>query len=143
MMQEDIILIPGVLQLHYLENSGAAFSILTGRLFVFYILTPLLCLLILWFFLRIPADNSRFIWLQLICILLFSGAIGNFIDRIRLHYVIDFIYFSLIDFPVFNVADIYVTVAAFALVIFILFYYKEDELSLIIPSKKSRESVDE
>ena len=57
-----------------------------------------------------------------------AGAIGNMIDRVRLGYVIDFFYFELIDFPIFNVADIYVTVAAFALVLLILFYYKEDEI---------------
>ena len=50
------------------------------------------------------------------------------IDRVRLNYVIDFLYFKLIDFPIFNVADIYVTVATFAIVLLILFYYKEEEL---------------
>ena len=56
------------------------------------------------------------------------GAIGNMIDRIRLNYVIDFLYFELIDFPIFNVADIYVSVATFVLVILLLFYYKDEEL---------------
>ena len=60
-----------------------------------------------------------------------SGAFGNCIDRIRLNYVVDFLYFKLINFPIFNVADIYVTVAAFLLVILILIYYKEDDLERI------------
>ena len=63
--------------------------------------------------------------------LILSGAFGNCIDRIRLNYVVDFLYFKLINFPIFNVADIYVTVAAFLLVILILIYYKEDDLERI------------
>ena len=61
-----------------------------------------------------------------------AGAIGNMIDRTLLNYVVDFLYFSLIDFPIFNVADIYLTCATIALGILIIFYYKEDELDLIL-----------
>ena len=69
-----------------------------------------------------------------------AGAIGNLIDRIRLNYVVDFLYFELIDFPVFNVADCYITVSMFLLVILVLFYYKDEDFSLIWP-KKSQSSV--
>ena len=58
-------------------------------------------------------------------------ALGNFIDRVFRNYVVDFFYFKLIDFPVFNVADIYVTVAAFAMIILGLFYYKEEDYNKI------------
>lgn len=61
----------------------------------------------------------------------FAGALGNFIDRVFRNYVVDFFYFKLIDFPVFNVADIYVTVAAFAMIILGLFYYKEEDYNKI------------
>ena len=61
---------------------------------------------------------------MLIC----SGAIGNMIDRVSRGYVVDFFYFKLINFPIFNVADCYVTVAAFLLIVLIFFYYKEEEL---------------
>ena len=57
-----------------------------------------------------------------------AGAAGNLYDRITLKYVRDFIYFSLIDFPVFNVADIYVTCSVFVLAFLIFFYYKEEDL---------------
>lgn len=68
-----------------------------------------------------------------------SGALGNLIDRIRLKYVIDFIYFSLIDFPVFNVADIYVTVSMIVLLLLVLFYYKdEDDFAFLSPKKKGK-----
>ena len=64
-------------------------------------------------------------------VLILSGAVGNFIDRVRFQYVIDFFYFKLIDFPVFNVADCYVTVGFILLLILILFKYKEDDFENI------------
>ena len=65
-------------------------------------------------------------------ILLFfmAGAIGNFIDRIINQYVVDFFYFKLINFPIFNVADIYVTIAAVFMLFFGLFYYKEEDFEI-------------
>ena len=73
----------------------------------------------------------------------FSGAIGNFIDRVRQGYVVDFFYFSLINFPIFNVADIYVTAAAFLLIFLCLFYYKEEDFEQIFPSDSSRQHSSE
>ena len=67
---------------------------------------------------------------------LVSGAVGNFIDRVRFGYVRDFIYFKLINFPVFNVADCYVTVSVALLIILILFVYKEDDFGFLKLSKK-------
>ena len=55
-----------------------------------------------------------------------GGAVGNFIDRVFRHYVVDFIYFELINFPIFNVADMYVVCAAALLIIVSLFVYKDD-----------------
>ena len=72
--------------------------------------------------------------------LIAAGAIGNMIDRIRFDYVVDFIYFVLINFPIFNVADIYVTVSTVILVILLLFVYKEEDLSFIsFKQKRYRE----
>ena len=93
---------------------------------------------IIWVYLkRIPAEK-KFRFLDIVCVLLFAGAIGNLIDRIRLNYVVDFLYFVLIDFPIFNVADIYVTVAAFGMIFLGLFYYKNEDYELIFPSKKEK-----
>ena len=64
-------------------------------------------------------------------IILTAGAIGNFIDRLTRGYVVDFFYFSLIDFPIFNVADIYVVVATIGLFILFLFVYKEKDLEFL------------
>ena len=64
-----------------------------------------------------------------ICMLLIlSGALGNLIDRVSNRYVVDFIYFVPIDFPKFNVADIYITVGVAILAVLLFFYYKEEEL---------------
>ena len=76
-------------------------------------------------------QNKKYTALNYIIVFLIAGAIGNYIDRIANNYVVDFIYFSLINFPVFNVADCYVTVSVILLFILILFYYKDDDLEEI------------
>ena len=75
----------------------------------------------------LPPDR-KYRPLRIVGIMLSAGALGNMIDRIWHHYVIDFLYFSLIRFPVFNVADIYVCVSCGALLILVLFFYKEEDL---------------
>ena len=67
---------------------------------------------------------EKYNYLSMVIIILVSGAIGNLIDRCFRKYVVDFFYFKLIDFPVFNVADIYVTVAAIMLILLIMFFIK-------------------
>lgn len=134
----DITLISGVLQLHYLENTGAAFSILENQMIFFYIITILLCGLMLWLYLSLPYDRKYRV-LHILLVFLIAGALGNFCDRIRYGYVVDFIYFSLIHFPVFNVADIYVTCSVFVLFILILFIYSDsdfDEILITLHLKK-------
>lgn len=135
--QEGIELIPGVFKLTYLENRGAAFGMLQGKQIFFYIITVVILIVIAWVYIRIPAPG-RFFALRACAVLIASGAVGNFIDRVRLEYVVDFFYFELIDFPVFNVADIFVTVSAALLVILMLFYYKEDDLEQIFHSRDGR-----
>ncbi|MDY3716667.1 MAG: signal peptidase II, partial [Blautia sp.] len=77
--------------------------------------------------------------LRLLSYFITAGAIGNLIDRVRLGYVVDFIYFSLIDFPVFNVADIYVTGSMILLILLVLFFYKnEEDFAFLARSKKNR-----
>lgn len=129
------VLIPGVLQLTYLENRGAAFSMLEGQQGFFYVITIVIVAAVLWFFAKLPADR-KYRKLRVTCAILTAGALGNFIDRISLHYVRDFIYFVLINFPIFNVADIYVTGSAIALVVFMLFAYKDDDFAFL---KKNRD----
>jgi signal peptidase II len=124
------VLISGVFQLEYLENRGAAFGILQNQRVFFYICAALIALVVLYFYHRVPME-SRFLPLRLCAVFIISGAIGNVIDRIRLNYVVDFLYFKLIDFPIFNVADIYVTLSAIALILLLCVYYKEEDLERI------------
>ena len=124
------VLIRNIFQLEYLENRGAAFGILQNQRVFFYISVLLITAAVIWFYSKVPMER-KYLPLRICAVLIVGGAFGNCIDRIRLHYVVDFFYFKLIDFPIFNVADIYVTVAAFLLVILILVYYKEEDLERI------------
>ena len=133
LIESDVVLIPGVLEFHYLENIGAAFSMLSGKMIVFYIITPMFLAVITYIMIKMPGEKL-YLPIRTCLIFLVAGALGNFYDRVVLHYVRDFIYFSLIDFPVFNVADIYVTVSIFFLIILILFKYKDEDFSFF--SKK-------
>ena len=154
-----ITIINGVFELKYLENQSAAFSLdpisliykifhityfdthpqvfLNCKMAFFIILIVAVLIIIALLYQRIPW-NRRFLPLNVILIGFFAGAIGNLIDRIVHNYVIDFFYFSLINFPIFNVADIYVTLSAIALIIVVFFYYKEEDYSVIFSSSKNR-----
>lgn len=100
--------IEGVFELQYLENRGAAFGMLQNKQWFFLIITVVLLFFITKLYIGLPR-TKRVIPLRIAMIFITAGAIGNMIDRIRLNYVVDFLYFKLIDFPIFNVADIYVT----------------------------------
>lgn len=127
---EGITLIPGVLKLQYLENRGMAFGMLQGKqVFLILICVIFLGAAVLLFF-RVP-QNSYYVPLITVTAVLAGGAAGNLIDRILRGYVVDFIYFSLIDFPVFNVADIYVVCGGIALVLIVIFKYKDGDFSFL------------
>lgn len=133
-------LIPGVFEFSYTVNYGAAFGILQNRQLLFYITTPVILAAVFYLYLQVPA-GKRYLPLKWVGVLLFSGAAGNLIDRAARGYVVDFLYFKLIDFPVFNVADCYVTVATAALFVLILFVYKEDELGFFKVWERKKGSV--
>lgn len=133
--QEPFVLIDGVFELHYLENFGAAFGILQGQRTFFVIITIIIIIVVFYIYAKMPVCR-RFNALRVIMVLIGAGALGNFIDRTKQGYVVDFFYFKLIDFPIFNVADIYVTSATIALVVFILFYYKDADLKQLFDHLK-------
>lgn len=133
----DIPLIPNVLYFQYLENRGAAFGIFQDQKIFLILLTSLILVGVCYVLWKIPT-HKKYIYLKLLCFLITAGGIGNLIDRIRLDYVIDFIYFSPIDFPVFNVADIYVSVGMFLLFIVVLFYYKDEDFEFLKWKSKNK-----
>ena len=126
-LQTSVELIKGVFEFTYVENRGAAFGILQNHQMMFAAFTVIVVILIFAFYLKIP-QGKKYLPLNISLVVLMAGAIGNFIDRTYLGYVVDFLYFKLINFPVFNVADIYVTCSAFLLVILVMFVYKEEDL---------------
>ncbi len=130
MGQAAVPILDGVFELHYLENRGAAFGILQGQKGIFLLCTALVLVVLAFYYNRMPV-TGRFRLLRLVGVLLSAGAVGNLIDRMQHSYVVDFLYFKLIDFPIFNVADCYVTVGAVLLAAAILFVYKEDELGFL------------
>ena len=109
-----IPIIQDVFELQYLENRGSAFGMMQNQRVFFIIITIVIVAAFIWLFTRIP-NTRRMIPMNILCTLIIAGAVGNFIDRLLHGYVVDFLYFKLIDFPIFNVADIYVTTAAVAL----------------------------
>lgn len=155
-----IPIIKDIFELQYLENTSAAFGMdptsllhnifhfdvftqnpelyLNVRMWFFYLLTIGMILLFIWVFMKVPA-HKRMIFIDIIIIFITAGAIGNLIDRISQQFVVDFLYFKLIDFPIFNVADIYVTCAAIALLILGIFYYKDEDVEMIFPSMKNKD----
>lgn len=133
------IILDGIFELHYLENRGAAFGMLQNQKLLFIFIAIVILTVIIYVLIKTPYQK-KYVKLNLSLVFIASGAIGNLLDRIRYDYVVDFLYFSLINFPIFNVADIYVTLSAIYLVILLLFVYKETDLEyLTFRTKKFRD----
>lgn len=137
--KEPLFLWEDILHLQYLENRGAAFGILQGQKWLIVMIGLIALAGISYALLKIPAQN-RYTPLRISLIFISAGAIGNIIDRLTYHFVIDFIYFVPIDFPIFNVADCYVTIATLLLIFLILFYYKEEDFAFLTQSKDEGKS---
>lgn len=125
----------GVFELLYSENRGAAFGILQGKHGFFFLVAAAVLVLVLLFLAKLPF-GKRYLPLFACAVLLASGAAGNLIDRVSRGFVVDFFYFSLIDFPIFNVADCYVVVSTALIIILTGFYYKEDEMQFLSSKKE-------
>lgn len=131
------VLIDGILEFYYFENRGAAFGTMQNKQILFYILTPIILIILVWLFSKLPR-KKRFFPFRIFSVILAAGAVGNLIDRVVNQYVIDFVYVVAIDFPIFNVADCYITISAIVLILLYLFYYKEEELQEIFPAKEKK-----
>ena len=138
--QDALVLIPGVLELRYLENRGAAFGILQGGKAVFLIITPIVLLAAAYVLVRMP-DGGKYRILHILLDSIIIGAVGNMIDRLRLDYVVDFIYISLIDFPIFNVADMFVSIATAAGAVLLLFgrSYRDEDFRFLSLKKEEKD----
>ena len=113
-----------IFHLTYCENRGAAFGILQNQTWIFIIITVAVLVTVIYFMVRMRPKN---IWLNFSLILLIGGALGNFVDRIFRGFVIDFLDFRIINFPIFNVADCFVVVGAILLGCYIIFSEQKKE----------------
>lgn len=123
-------LIDGVLELQYLENYGMAFGLLQNQK-VFLILTGSVFTLVLLFLLLKMPVTPKFRVIHIMTVFIISGGLGNMLDRLRMDYVVDFISFVLIHFPIFNVADIYVVCATIGMFIMFMFVLNEKDLEFL------------
>ena len=133
--ERPIVLIENVFELRYLENRGAAFGILQDARIFFLITTVLFLAAAGYVFWRMPRTRA-YILPRVLLTVVISGAVGNLIDRVMLGYVRDFLYFSLIDFPIFNVADCFVVVSVFVFAFFYLFRWPDDYFDFLKRSQK-------
>jgi len=98
------------------------------------VVSVLILIALVYFYIRLP-EGKRYSILRVLLVLIIAGAVGNLIDRIRLNYVIDFLYVALINFPIFNVADCYVTVSTLVFLVLALFYYKDEDFEFLEKSE--------
>ena len=128
--QPAVPLIQGVLEFRYLENFGAAFGILQNQQWLFILLCAVFLLAAGYFYLRLPLKKHYGLF-RLMILLLAAGAVGNLIDRVFRGYVVDFIYFSLIDFPIFNFADCCVVIGGILMLLDVLVIYRNEDYEFL------------
>ena len=112
-----------IMSLTYLQNDGAAWSMLEGKMWFFYIIT-IVAVVILSVMIYKNRHDSK--WLTYGLTMVLAGAIGNFVDRLHLKYVIDMFQIEFFNFPIFNVADVCITVGVICIFIYLFFVAEED-----------------
>ena len=119
----DVPFIPGLLQLTYVQNTSAAFSSFQGQQWLFAVMFVIFTGVILWEFFKKPMPFTK---LERWCIAaVYAGGLGNMIDRVRLGYVVDMIETTFMEFPVFNVADCFITCGCILLMAHLFLFNKE------------------
>ncbi|MGM0217267.1 signal peptidase II [Enterococcus sp. AZ126] len=109
--------IPGFLSFTYLRNTGAAWSLLEGKMWFFYIITVIVVAVVLYILVK-NVNGSK--WFAVGLSLVLAGAIGNFIDRLRLGFVVDMFQTEFIRFPIFNVADSALVIGVICIFIYLI-----------------------
>ena len=128
-LYQDVEFISGFLGFTYVQNTGAAFSAFEGQQWLFAIIFAAFTVAILWEYFKKPMGFSKF---ERWCIAaVYGGGLGNMIDRVRFGYVVDMIETKFMVFPVFNVADCFITCGCIALMISMVFlnrdFWKEEK----------------
>ena len=123
----NMTLVEGFMDLTFVENRGVAFGMFSGQRWFILLLTVIIAAGLIWFYKAMPKKKEYFP-LRVSLVMVLSGAIGNIIDRLFRGYVVDFFEFTFFEWPVFNVADIYVVVGVTLLALMILFVVKDEDL---------------
>ncbi len=119
----DVPFLPGVLQLTYVRNTGAAFSSFEGQQWLFALIFAVFTAALLYEYFKKPMPFTTLErWL---IAAIYAGGLGNMIDRVRLGYVVDMIETTFMEFPVFNVADCFITCGCIGLLLHLVFCNKE------------------
>ncbi|CCI85566.1 lipoprotein signal peptidase A [Lactobacillus pasteurii DSM 23907 = CRBIP 24.76] len=111
-------IIPGLISFNYLQNNGAAWNILPGQMWLFYIISIVAIVICVYYILSSKENNALFKWGVA---LVLGGVIGNFIDRLHLKYVIDMIQLDFVHFNIFNIADSAITIGVGIIFIYLIF----------------------
>ncbi len=109
--------IPGVLSFYYLQNDGAAWGMFSGKMWLFYIIT-LIVVTVLIYMLHKEGKTSKLLSVGLSFMI--AGALGNFIDRLHLNYVVDMFRLDFMTFPIFNVADVCLTIGVIVMLVYMI-----------------------
>lgn len=121
----SITVIDGFLDFTFVENRGVAFGMLYGKKWIILCMVAVIVAVLLYYFIKLP-KTKEYHWVRAAMTLILAGAVGNVIDRMIRGYVVDFFAVTFVDFPVFNVADIYIVVGVVLLAILMLFVIKEE-----------------
>jgi signal peptidase II len=122
-LHADVPFIPGFLGFTYVQNTGAAFSSFEGQQWLFAAIFVVLTVAIVWEYFKSPMPFTKF---ERWCIAsIYAGGLGNMIDRIRLGYVVDMIETQFMNFPVFNVADSFITCGCIALIAHLVLFNRD------------------
>ena len=125
MHQPPFVIWDGVFELLYSENRGAAFGMMQGKQFFFFLIALVVLAAVVYLLWKMPV-TERYMPMAVCLMMVSAGAVGNMIDRI--------------NFPIFNVADCYVTISAFLLILLVFFYYREEEMACFSLRKKEEKS---
>ena len=114
--------LPGILRLTYVQNTGAAWSMFQGQQWLFALVFALFTAAVFYEYFKSPMPfTSLERWF---IAAIYGGGLGNMIDRVRLSYVVDMLETEFVDFPVFNVADCFITCGSIALIVHLIFFNK-------------------
>lgn len=137
----QIILWENVFELVYVKNNGMAWGALQNCQWLFILMTPVILFFMGWIYVRMPFEK-KFLPMRILEVMLAGGAIGNLLDRMFRGefckgHVVDMFYVRAIHFPVFNVADSFISISFVLLIILVLFFYSEADFDQIFRLKKN------